>query len=77
MIHYGTINEIGGEHHRITKAWMDHELYVNKVMEQIYLERIRERHPTFALKQLQTKLQFDTILTAMQAVEIGLADAVI
>ena len=46
-------------------------------MEQLYLEKIRQKHPDFKLKKVQAMCNFDTILSAKETVELGLADKVL
>jgi len=45
-------------------------------MEELYLERIREKKPRFSLEALRGLLDHDTFFTAVQSVELGLADVV-
>jgi ATP-dependent protease ClpP protease subunit len=46
-------------------------------MEQMYLEKIHEKHPTFKLKKLQDMLNFDMVLDAKESVNLGLADKIL
>jgi ATP-dependent protease ClpP protease subunit len=46
-------------------------------MEQMYLAKIRVKHPDFKLKKLQEMLNFDTILSAQESVDLGLADKIL
>jgi ATP-dependent protease ClpP protease subunit len=41
------------------------------------MNRIREKHPEFKEKKFKEMNVFDTILTAADAVELGLADAIL
>lgn len=50
---------------------------INKIMENIYLKRIKEKHSRYTLEQLQQLMQHDTYLTPKEAVKLGLADSVI
>lgn len=75
MIHNGTI-ELSESHTKIFQSWAKEEKKIQSVMEDIYLEQIRKKHPKFTRKKLQELLAFDTILSAKEAVELGLADKV-
>lgn len=76
MIHYGTM-AINNTHSKIFDKWSEENKKINKEMEQIFLDKIREKHPDFKLKKLEEMLNFDTILTARETVDLGLADKVI
>ena len=75
MIHLGSAGYY--DHPKIVKAWAIETEKVTKDMEIIYLDRIREKHPLFKLRQLQKLLDFDTILSAQEAVDLGLADKIL
>lgn len=77
MIHYGTMAMPEGTHSKTFDKWSDENKRINKEMEDILLARIREKHPDFQLKKLQKMLNFDTILTAQEAVDLGLADKIL
>lgn len=75
MIHYGTREEAG--HAKIVSAWNKEYDKMDKEMEVLYLEKIREKKPSFTLKKLQEMLYFDTIFDAKKAMAYGLADEVL
>lgn len=75
MIHYGTWS--CSDHTKIFKNWAKECERIDRWMEQYYLDRIREKHPTFSLKKLQKLLNFDTFLTAEESVQLGLADKIL
>lgn len=75
MIHYGSWGY--HDHPQIMYKWADQGKKLDSWMEQIYLSRIREKHPEFKLKELKKMLQYDTFFTAQEAVDIGLADEVV
>jgi ATP-dependent Clp protease, protease subunit len=75
MIHYGTWGFV--DHPKIAYRWMEEGKKLDRLMEDTYLTRIQEKHPGFTRKQLQKMLDFDTILNAQEAVELGLADAIL
>ncbi len=75
MIHYGTwgIND----HAKTARKWSDEGEKINDWMEQMYLEKIRQKIPDFSLSKLRKMLDHDTFLTAKESVELGLADKVL
>ncbi len=74
MIHYG---EWGmDDHPKIAKQWINEEDRFSKTMEDIYLAKIKEVHSRYTRNKLQKLLNFDTILTASEAQELGLIDEV-
>jgi len=74
MIHAG---EEGTEGHpEIKKRWDAKCLRDNQWMEDLYLEKIRNKKPKFQRNKLTEMLKFDTILEAKEAVELGLADGI-
>ena len=46
-------------------------------MHHVYLEKIHTKKPKFSKKALEEMLKFDTIISAKDAVDLGLADEVI
>jgi ATP-dependent Clp protease protease subunit len=74
MIHYGTWGSEG--HAKTTQKWAEEGKKCDKLMEQLYLSKIKEKHPEFTLTKLQKLLDHDTFLTAVESVELGLADEV-
>lgn len=74
MIHYGTWGT--HDHPQITYRWAAEGKRVDRLMEDAYLRRIHEKHPEFTRKKLQGMLNFDTILSAQETVDLGLADEV-
>lgn len=75
MIHYG---EFAVEKHAKTGyKIVDEFKRVDKWMEKMYLEKIKEKQPHFTLARLQRMLDHDTFLSAKESVELGLADKVL
>lgn len=75
MIHYG---EFGVEKHAKTGyKIVDEFKRIDKWMERMYLEKIKEKQPHFTLARLQRMLDHDTFLSAKESVELGLADKVL
>jgi len=76
LIHYGSgIGDTSPQTKDIL-ASADEAKKVNKVMEDIYLNRIREKHPRYTREQLQETMMYDTYLSPKEAVRLGLADSV-
>lgn len=75
MIHYGTWG--AHDHAKTAQKIAKEGERLDKWMEQVYLKRIKEKHPHFTLPRLQRLLDHDTYLTAQQSVDLGLADKVL
>lgn len=73
MIHVGTSSAID-DHPENVNAWINYYNKLDARLEQMYLTRIREKHPDFSTKSMKRLLRFDTILSAQEAVDLGLAD---
>lgn len=74
MMHYG----MGGgyDHPKIMDRWNSERKRVNSFMEHLFWDKMRAKNPGITLKRVQRMLDFDTIFTAHEAVDMGLADAV-
>lgn len=75
LIHYGTISVDASVRSAITHA--NHEKKGMKKMEKIYMDKIKVKQPNFDIKVLKSQLREDTILTASECVELGLADRIL
>ncbi len=75
MVHYGSAAIF--DNSQTVIKWAAHEETMNQKMEDIYLEKIREKHPKFTRAKLRQMLLVDTILSADEAVKLGLADKVV
>lgn len=75
MIHWGE-DGLSPNHPKITKNWKKQYDKDSKWMKELFLEKIREKHPEFSEGKLDKMLDFDTIFSAEEAVELGLADRV-
>lgn len=75
MIHHSTwhVNDKVGT----AKNWVKEGEKFDSWMEQLFLEKIRLKHPGFTLKKIQEMLNFDTILNASETVALGLTDGII
>jgi len=76
MIHYGT-EEVDTVHSKDFEKYAEESKKANELMEQIYLSRIKEKHPRFTLEQLRDKMKYDFYMSAKETVEFGLADKII
>ena len=76
MIHMGT-TMFSEDHIKNVKNALKWDDKLDEFTVSIYMEKIRQKHPDFTKQQLMSKLQFDSFLTAQQAVDLGLADSVL
>lgn len=75
MIHYGTWGI--HDHAKTSIKWAVEGEKINGWMEQMYLEKIREKQTAHSLERLKKMLDHDTFLTAQESVDLGLADEVL
>ncbi len=75
MIHYGTWGI--HDHPKITYAWAEEGKKFDSFMEQLYLEKIKKKHPDFTIKKVREMCNFDTFFNAKEALELGLIDEVL
>lgn len=76
MIHHGS-DAYNDTHTKNVRKWVEFGKKFDKTLNQIYLDRIKEKHNDFTMAKLDKALDFDTILTAQEAVDLGLADRVL
>lgn len=76
MMHYGTMG-LDSTHAKIFEKWSEENKKSNLEMEEIFMKKILEKHPNFKLKKLREMLNFDTILTAQETIDLGLADKIL
>ncbi len=74
MIHYGYAG--ADDHAKTFQRWAREFDRLDRQMESMYLERIREKHPAYELAALRGLLDHNTFLTADASVALGLADAI-
>ena len=78
LIHYGTPLHADSELHAKSQYnWTEECKKFSAWMELMYLAKIHDKQPEFKLKRLQKMLNFDTILSAQESVELGLADKIL
>lgn len=75
MIHSGDTAVIG--HVKNVYRWVEEGKKLDRTCELILLDKIREKHLVYKLKDLQKLLDFDTFLSAEEAVNLGLADRIL
>ena len=76
LIHYGTWGQ-SEQHCKINYAWAEEGKAFDRWMVDMYLAKIREKHPRYKRTDLDEKLNFDTFLTATETVALGLADRIL
>ncbi len=76
MVHYGSqaMREV---HAKVFESWGEESKKLNIEMENIFLAKIREKHPEFKLGALKKYLDYDTIWSAKETINMGLADAIV
>jgi ATP-dependent Clp protease protease subunit len=75
MIHYGTAT-LGDATTRDFQLYAEQVKLWDAAMEDCFLAKIHEKQPDFTRTALKRMLVVDTYLSAQEAVELGLADAV-
>jgi ATP-dependent Clp endopeptidase proteolytic subunit ClpP len=75
MIHYG-YNGFDG-HSRTFLKVAEESKKIDQVMEDIYLERIKQKNPKFTVSKLREMVDHDTFLTAKEALDLGLIDEIL
>ena len=75
VIHYGT-NGFSGHSKDFDRAAEQNKV-INKTMENIYLERIREKIPSYSKSRLEGLLRYDRYLSSDEALELGLIDKIL
>lgn len=78
MIHYGTgIGDGDSQHTKDLINASEEAKKCNRVMEDIYLKRIREKHPRYKRDKLINEIAHDKYMTPKEAIKLGLADGII
>jgi ATP-dependent Clp endopeptidase proteolytic subunit ClpP len=75
MIHYGTKSI--QDHAKNFYKWTDEGKKFDSWMEHLFLEKIREKNPHFTLAKVKHMCNFDTFLSATEAIQLGLADKIL
>lgn len=74
LIHYGDSSM--STHTKVFQTWADRGKKFDQMMENLFLEKIKQKLPDFTLKQLKNKIAHDWILTAEEALRYGLIDVI-
>lgn len=74
MLHYGNLAIDGVVKDVIN--WVEAEKKEMKLVEDIYLEKIKAKIPKFSRAALQNKIRHDCILSATEALNLGLIDRI-
>lgn len=75
MIHYGTWGV--HDHSKISYNWTEEGKKFDAWMEELYLEKIKQKKPDFTLKKVKEMCNFDTFFDAKKALEYGLVDEIL
>lgn len=75
MLHYGDSAMSGSS--KTTQKWADEYKKLDSWVEKWYLARIKEKKPRYKLENVQEMLREDTILSAEESIELGLADKIL
>lgn len=75
MIHYGefTFNGIAQDAYR----WTEQNKENDKLMENIFLEKIQVKHPEYTVDDIRKLCAYDKFLSAKEALELGLIDEIL
>lgn len=75
MVHIG-VEGFAVDHPENVKRWKDKAEADCKRTEDIYLKKIKQKKKRYTRNDLKQLLNFDTILSAKEAIELGLADRI-
>lgn len=75
MLHYGEDGFCG--HAKIFEVRAEQSKRLNLWMENLYWNKIKEKHPKFRKFEVEKMLKYETFLSAEEAVELNLADGII
>jgi ATP-dependent Clp protease protease subunit len=64
-------------HPEINRRWVEFDEKYKLLLEKILLDKIREKHPDFREKKLVELNLFDSIYLPQDAIDLGLADAIL
>lgn len=79
MYHSGTSNVDGDAngHFRITKNWIEFEERYKSRLNRVLLEKMKMKDDKLTLGKLDKASDFDQILTAEEALEVGIIDSIL
>lgn len=76
LIHIGT-SAFPEDHFKNVKSAFKWDIILDDYACDIYLEKIKQKHPEYTRQQLNSTLSFDKYLTAEEAIDLGLADKIL
>lgn len=76
MMHYGSFG-LNSQHTQDALAGADRVKLENTLMEDIYLEKIKQVKKRYTRAQLQDFIKYDKYLSPQEAVDLGLADRIL
>lgn len=76
MIHYGSISAPSVSP-KTFYSWAEESKKIGKWMEEIYLEKIREKNPDYSRLEIEKALDFDTFINAEECLHLGLTDEIL
>ena len=75
MMHYGT-STIPENHSKNVYRIVEHDKKFDAFTEQLFLEKMRVKNPDIKLSKVKEILNFDTIMSAQEALDLGLIDLI-
>lgn len=75
MIHYGSTGLQG--HTKDVYAQVEMVKRQDELMVDIFMEKIKEKDPTYSRKKFETMINFDKYIHAQEALELGLIDEIL
>ena len=75
MMHYGQFGIDANA--KDVYEWVEDNKKIDKLMENIFLDKMKEKNPAMTIKKLQDMLKSDFIVDARDAVSLGLADSIL
>lgn len=75
MIHLGSV-EYSEDHVKQVERWIAENKRIGQLADNILFERIKQKKPKFTKEKFTQLLTFDSIYTAKQAIDLGLADEI-
>jgi len=76
MIHNGD-TAYGRQNVKNIDLWQKNQKKVDEICYDIYLEKIRERHPKYRKQDLKRQMDCDMIFQGQEAIDMGLADRLV
>lgn len=76
MVHYG-IAGIDWMHSKDFQAAAEDEKVSDGMMEDVYLEKIKDKHPKYTRAKLKDFIKYDKYMSARETIALGLADKIL